>query len=130
MKKDRVERDVLFIDASELYEKDRAQNKLTDEHVDEIVQTYFAREDVEKFSHLASFDEVKKNDFNLNIPRYVDTFEEEEPIDMVAVGKELKEIRAEKKDLEKELSTMISSLQAGPENEEWLQAALEVFMND
>ena len=130
LKKNRESRDVLFIDASSDFVKEKSQNKLTKENVTKIVEAYKAREGVEKFSHLATFEEIKENDFNLNIPRYVDTFEEEEPIDMVAVGKELKEIRAEKKDLEKELSNMISSLQAGPENEEWLQAALEVFMND
>ena len=130
LKKNRQSRDVLFIDASSDFVKEKSQNKLTKENVTKIVEAYKAREGVEKFSHLATFEEIKENDFNLNIPRYVDTFEEEEPIDMVAVGKELKEIRAEKKDLEKELTEMISSLQAGPENEEWLQAALEVFMND
>ena len=130
LKKNRESRDVLFIDASSDFVKDKSQNKLTKENVTKIVEAYKLRKDIEKYAHLASFDEIKENDFNLNIPRYVDTFEEEEPIDMVAVGKELREIRSEKKELEKELKEMISSLQAGPENEEWLQAALEVFMHD
>ncbi|MDY4026555.1 MAG: N-6 DNA methylase, partial [Enterococcus avium] len=83
--------------------------------------------DIEKYAHLASFDEIKENDYNLNIPRYVDTFEDEEPVDMVSVGKEIKQIREEKQELEKRLFEVISTLQTGPENEEWLKSALEVF---
>ncbi|MDN6561998.1 MAG: type I restriction-modification system subunit M, partial [Enterococcus sp.] len=60
-------------------------------------------------------------------PRYVDTFEEEEIVDMVNVGKEIKQIREEKQVLEKSLFDTISTLQTGPENEEWLKGALEVF---
>ena len=130
MKKNRNTRDVLFIDASSDFIKDKSQNKLTDENVTKVIEAYKERKNIGKYAHLASFEEIKENDFNLNIPRYVDTFEEEEPIDMVAVGKELKEIREEKKALEKSLFDTISSLQAGPEDSEWLQAALEVFMND
>ncbi|MGL4976723.1 MAG: type I restriction-modification system subunit M [Cetobacterium sp.] len=77
---------VLFIDASNLFQKNKNQNILTDEHVEEILRVYEKREEVEKFSHLATMEEIAENDYNLNIPRYVDTFEEEEEIDLEAVA--------------------------------------------
>ncbi len=85
---------VLFIDASNEFEKVKAQNYLTDENVQKIVDTYKNRKTIEKYSHVASLDEIKENDYNLNIPRYVDTFEEEEPIDINAVSKELQELES------------------------------------
>lgn len=80
---------VLFIDASNLFEKNKNQNMLTDEHVEKILKTYEKREEIEKFSHLATMEEIAENDYNLNIPRYVDTFEEEEEIDLEAVVNEI-----------------------------------------
>ena len=77
LKKNRTTRDVLFIDASNEFTKGKNQNKLSKENIDKIVETYKKREDVEKYAHVATFEEIKENDFNLNIPRYVDTFEEE-----------------------------------------------------
>lgn len=84
LKKDRDTREVLFIDASKEFEKGKNQNKLTTENIIRIVDAYKYRGCIEKFSHVARFDEIKENDFNLNIPRYVDTFEEEETIDIQA----------------------------------------------
>jgi len=81
---------IMFIDASQHYEKVKTQNKLRDEDIDRIIATYREREEIEKYSHIATLDEVKENDYNLNIPRYVDTFEEEEPVDLEAVSNELK----------------------------------------
>lgn len=130
LKKNRTKRDVLFIDASNDFEKLKSQNKLTKENISKIVEAYKDRNDSEKYAYLASFEEIKENDFNLNIPRYVETFEEEEPINMVAVGKELKEIREEKEELEKILFETIASLQSNSEDKEWLQSALEVFRNE
>src|SRR5699024_5571616 len=127
LKKDRANRDVFFIDASKEFTKVRNQNKLTKENVDKIVNTYKRREDVDKYAHLASFEEIKENDFNLNIPRYVDTFEEEEPVDMAALGATIQDIRKEKAELEASLYETISSLQFDKENEEWIKGALEVF---
>lgn len=128
LKKNRTERDVLFIDASKDFIKGKNQNKLSKEHIDKIVETYKKRgKYVEKYSYLASFDDIKENDFNLNIPRYVDTFEEEEPVDMAKVGAEIKEIRKEKAELESSLYNMIASLQFEEENKEWIKGALEVF---
>lgn len=82
--------DILFIDASKGFEKDGNKNKLTEEHLDKIVTTFQERKTIDKYSYVAKISEVKENDYNLNIPRYVDTFEEEEPIDLGAVSKELK----------------------------------------
>ena len=93
MKKCRKEDDnILFIDASKEFEKVKTQNKLRKEHIDKIVDTYRNRTEIEKYSHLATLQEVADNDYNLNIPRYVDTFEEEEPIDIKAVMAEIKGI--------------------------------------
>ncbi|MGL5312082.1 MAG: type I restriction-modification system subunit M, partial [Peptostreptococcaceae bacterium] len=80
---------VLFVDASNLFQKNKNQNMLTNEHVEEILRVYEKREAVEKFSHLATMEEIAENDYNLNIPRYVDTFEEEEEIDLEAVANEI-----------------------------------------
>jgi type I restriction enzyme M protein len=84
--------DILFIDASAYFEKAKNQNYLRDEDVDRIVATYRERSQAEKYSYRASLREVEENDFNLNIPRYVDTFEEEEEIDLDAVAREIREI--------------------------------------
>jgi len=81
--------DILFIDASVNFEKQKNQNVLKTEDIDRIVDTYRARVEVEKYSHQASMAEIKENAFNLNIPRYVDTFEVEEPVDLDVVTKEL-----------------------------------------
>ncbi|PFN22295.1 type I restriction-modification system subunit M [Bacillus cereus] len=127
LKKNRTTRDVLFIDASNEFTKEKNQNKLSKENIDKIVETYKKREDVEKYAHIATFDEIKENDFNLNIPRYVDTFEEESPVDMATIRSTIKDIRKEKLKLESSLYDMISSLQYDEENEEWIKGALEVF---
>ena len=130
LKKNRTSREVLFIDASKEFEKGKNQNKLTEENITKIVETYKRRENIEKYAHVASFDEIKENDYNLNIPRYVDTFEEEEPVDMADVGLKVREIRREKAELEASLLDTISSLQYDKENEEWIKGAIEVFRNE
>ncbi|GAA5819751.1 MAG: type I restriction-modification system subunit M partial [Methanobrevibacter sp. CfCl-M3] len=84
--------DILFIDGSTYFEKVKNQNKLRKEDIDKIITTYKNREEIEKYSHKATLKEIEENDYNLNIPRYVDTFEEEEPIDLEEVVKELKKI--------------------------------------
>ena len=77
LKKGCTNRDVYFIDASKEFDKGKNQNHMTDAHLKKILDAYTHREEIEKFAHLASFDEIVENDYNLNIPRYVDTFEEE-----------------------------------------------------
>lgn len=84
--------DVLFIDASREYKEAKNQNLLTDEHLNKIVRTYRAFETVDKYAYRATPQEIADNEFNLNIPRYVDTFEEEAEIDLAAVQKEIEEI--------------------------------------
>jgi len=84
--------DILFIDASQGYEKAKNQNYLRDEDINRIVETYRKRTQQPKYSHVATLQEIKDNDFNLNIPRYVDTFEEEEQININAVANELVEL--------------------------------------
>jgi len=89
LKKGRRTDDVLFIDASQHYEKVKTQNKLRPADVDRIVSTYRERSAQPKYSHVALLSELKANGYNLNIPRYVDTFEAEETVDLTAVAKEL-----------------------------------------
>ncbi|PGZ92189.1 type I restriction-modification system subunit M [Bacillus sp. AFS029533] len=127
LKKNRSTRDVLFIDASNEFFKGKNQNKLSKENINKIVETYKKREDVEKYAHVATFDEIKENDFNLNIPRYVDTFEEEAVVDMATIGSKIQEFRKEKSELESSLYEMISSLQFDQQNATWIKGALEVF---
>ena len=83
---------ILFIDASNEFEKDGNKNKLTEAHIDKIVNTFRERKTIDKFSYVATLDEVKENDYNLNIPRYVDTFEEEEAIDLDVVSTALQDL--------------------------------------
>ncbi|MGL4497958.1 MAG: N-6 DNA methylase, partial [Planktothrix sp.] len=87
--------DVLFVDASAYFEKAKNQNYLRDEDVDKIISTYRQRLEKDKYSYRAPLAEIEENDFNLNIPRYVDTFEEEEEIDLAAVAREIREIDQE-----------------------------------
>jgi type I restriction enzyme M protein len=81
--------DILFIDASQHFEKQKTQNYLRDQHIDKIIETYRNRTEEEKYSRKALLSEIAENDYNLNIPRYVDTFEEEEKIDINAVAEEI-----------------------------------------
>lgn len=90
-----ADKTVLFIDASKDYLAGKNQNSLEDKHIDRIVETFKKRETIEKYSYLATIDEIKENDFNLNIPRYVDTSVEEEEIDIQLVQQEIKQIETE-----------------------------------
>ena len=102
--------DIFFIDASKEYESGKNQNRLTNENIKKILDTYINRKDVEKYAHAASLEEVEENDYNLNIPRYVDTFEEEEEIDIKAVMKEIKELEAKRDELDKEINVYLKEL--------------------
>ncbi len=82
LKKHREGRDVLFIDASNLFEKEKKQNVMRDEHIDKVVELFRDRKTVDKLTYLASYEDIEKNDFNLNIPRYVDTSEKEREVDI------------------------------------------------
>ena len=111
MKKCRKESDnVLFIDASKEFEKVKTQNKLRPEHIQKIIDTYRNRTEIEKYSHCASLQEIKDNDYNLNIPRYVDTFEEEEEIDIKAVMAEIKSLEAKRAALDAQIDVYLKEL--------------------
>ena len=109
-KKNRKTRDILFIDASKEFEKGKNQNNLSDDNVEKIVETYKLRKDIDKYAHVASYDEIKKNEFNLNIPRYVNTFEEEAPVDIAAVCRQLEQDNTEIQALEKEIMEQLKIL--------------------
>ena len=100
----------MFIDASKEYESGKNQNRLTDENIQKILETYVARQDVEKYAHCASLTEIEENDYNLNIPRYVDTFEEEEEIDIHAVMAEIKELESKRAELDAEIEKYLKEL--------------------
>lgn len=104
LKRNKTDKNVMFIDASSEFNSDKTQNRLRDEDIVKIVKTYKARETIDKYAYLASVEEIQENDYNLNIPRYVDTFEEEEAIDIQAVQKRIVEI-------EKELSETAAEMQ-------------------
>ncbi|WP_201583096.1 type I restriction-modification system subunit M [Psychrobacter jeotgali] len=112
-KKSKTDKTVLFIDASREFDSGSNQNKLTEDNLAKIIDTYQKREFVDKYAYLASFDEIAENDFNLNIPRYVDTFEEEAEIDLEAVRKERLALKAELNTLEEEMAGFLKELGYG-----------------
>ncbi|UYZ14755.1 type I restriction-modification system subunit M [Brevibacillus sp. WF146] len=111
-KKNRTRKDVLFIDASGEgnYEKGKNQNRLREQDIQKIVETYEKYETVDKYSYVASIDEIKENDYNLNIPRYVDTFEEEELVDMDAVKENIANIKRELQEVERQMEKYLEEL--------------------
>ena len=111
-KKNRSRRDVVFIDASGEgnYEKGKNQNILRPIDIAKIVNTYEGRLDVDKYCHIASFDEIRENDFNLNIPRYVDTFEEEELVDIDEVKQNIENIEAELAQVQAQMAKYLEEL--------------------
>ena len=115
LKKQRTSKDVLFIDASRGFEKGKNKNVLRKSDIEKIVETYRNRQDVDKYAHLADFDEIKENDYNLNIPRYVDTFEPEPPVDLKRVASEMKETDEKIKQTEGELVGMLKDLTSDDE---------------
>lgn len=103
--------DILFIDASEHFKKVGNQNQLRAEDIERIVSTYRKRESIEKFSHVAELSEVEENDYNLNIPRYVDTFEEEEPVDLAEVSEKLVALEKEMGETDKVIARFCEELE-------------------
>lgn len=101
---------ILFIDASKDFESGKNQNILREEDIDKIVDAYVNREDVEKYAHVASMEEIAENGFNLNIPRYVDTFEKEPEIDLKAVSAEIRLLQKEIKEINAELKPYFEEL--------------------
>ena len=109
-KKNKSDDNVMFIDASRDFKAGKNQNLLSDDNIRKIVETYFAGNDVDKYAYVASLDEIKEKDYNLNIPRYVDTFEEEEEIDLLAVRAEREQLKAQLTELETEMAKYLGEL--------------------
>jgi type I restriction enzyme M protein len=116
-KKSRKNDDVLFIDASKKdengnfrYIKGTNQNELTEKHILDIITAYHNRQNIEKFAHVAAFNEIIENDYNLNIPRYVDTFEEEPLVDIEQVNQNISRLKAEIADAEKKMDEYLEEL--------------------
>ncbi len=111
-RRDRGERtDVLFIDASREFEQNKNQNKLREEvEVAKIIETYRKRETSDKYAYVASREEIAENDYNLNIPRYVDTFEEEEEVDIAAVQQRIEALETELDQVRGEMAKCLKEL--------------------
>ena len=102
--------DVLFIDASREFENGKNQNKLRPEDIAKVYDTYSNWKEIDKYSHVATLEEIKENDYNLNIPRYVDTFEEEEPVDIKEVQSDIKNLKNELKEAEAKMDAYLVEL--------------------
>ncbi len=112
-RRDKADDKVLFIDASREFSADKTQNRLREEDLAKIFETAQARKDVDKYAHLATIDEIRENDYNLNIPRYVDTFEDEEDIDLVSIRNERKRLGSELMELEAAMDIALKELGYG-----------------
>lgn len=116
LKKHRDGRDVLFIDASKKFNKGKKQNEMTDEHIDEVLTLYSDRKTVEKESYLASFEDIEKNNFNLNIPRYVDNFEKEEDVDINTLLQDMKKTDDELEQVKGDFVSLLKDLTSPDQN--------------
>lgn len=128
LKKNRTSKDVLFIDASNDFEKVKSQNYLKEEHIDKILETYIKRENIDKYAHVAAYEEIVENDYNLNIPRYVDTFNEEEEISLIELSSDMKQTEKDLQQAEKSLIKMLKELEGtNTEANQELQKFIKVF---
>ena len=109
-KNNRNTRDLLFVDASREFEKEKTQNKLRSEHIEKIVKTCKEYKSIKKYSYRANVDEIKENEYNLNIPRYVDTFEEEEEVDIKGAQKEIEDLEKKLSVVQKEMAKYFKEL--------------------
>lgn len=131
LKKDKTDRNIFFIDASREFEKATNQNQLREQDIEKILNTYEKRQNLDKYAHLATFDEIQDNDFNLNIPRYVDTFEPEPPVDIKKVATDIHDLNKQIADSEKELVDMLGQLTSDdPEVMDGLQDIIKDFKGD
>ena len=126
LKKHREGRDVLFIDASKLFEKEKKQNVMKEEHINRVLELYNNRQTVDKEAYLASYDDIKANDYNLNIPRYVDTSEEEEEINLRELSNSIKETNDAIKEANANLLQMFGELSFSDEK---TKETVEEFIN-
>lgn len=102
--------EILFIDGSSEYENGKNQNRLSDENIQKIFETYSQRKETEKYSHRASLDEIRENGYNLNIPRYIDTFEKELKIDISEIANAIKQLKVSEKEISKKISSYCNEL--------------------
>jgi type I restriction enzyme M protein len=109
-KKQKADTTVLFIDASREFKTGKNQNLLTEDNITKIITTYHERTSVDKYAYLASLEEIEENNYNLNIPRYVDTFEEEEEIDLMAVKVKRMALKKELAELELQMEAYLKEL--------------------
>ena len=112
LKKDKTDRSILFIDASKDFEKENNQNVLREQDVQRILTTYQQRKEVDKYCHIASFEEIQENDYNLNISRYIDTLEKQQEINLKTVAADLVENRLELNRTGQELIAMLKNLRS------------------
>ena len=101
---------ILFIDASKYFTPEKTMNVITDEDIDRIVDAYVNRSEIDKYSHVAYMDELERNDYNCNIPRYVDSFEKEPPVDIDAQTKVIKDCDVQSAEIDKQLSVFLKEL--------------------
>lgn len=103
-------KDILFIDASKEFVPGKKQNTLSEDHINKILNTYKNRQEIEKYSHLATFDEITENDYNLNIPRYVDTFEEEKEINLAEVKDTINNLEEQLNTIQEKMKNYLNEL--------------------
>ncbi len=108
--KQKSDNDIIFIDASREFNKEKNQNNIDDEHIQKILETYKDKKELEKYSHKATLEEIQENDYNLNIPRYVDTFEEEEKVDIEATKQKMEHIEKELIEVKTQMSSYLEEL--------------------
>lgn len=129
LNKNKKTNDVLFIDSSKNCIKKSKQNDMNEEHINKIISTYRERKEIEKYSHLASYEEIVKNDYNLNIPRYVDSSEEKKLPDLKEVVKDIIEIDNEIEKVNKELKELVEQLEGtNPESKKYYEEAIKPFL--
>ena len=129
LNKNKKDNNILFIDSSKNCIKQAKQNDMNDEQINKIIEAYQNRKEMGKYSHLASYDEIVKNDYNLNIPRYVDTFEDEPLPDLREVVQDMIRIEKEIKETEHELKKMLEQLEGTtPEEKEYYSKAIKPLM--
>lgn len=116
-KKGREKKDVLFIDASKEFGTGTKQNRLTPENIDKILKTYDDFETTDKYSYVATAEEIAENDYNLNIPRYVDTFVPEAEVDLAAVSKEIEQTEEALVEVQGRIKGYLYALELGGNNE-------------
>ena len=109
-RKNKKKKDILFIDASRDFEEGKNQNHLRETDIKKILTAYKNRKSIDKYAYLAPLKKVQKNEYNLNIPRYVDTFEEEQKINIKAVQKEIDQLEKELSQVQKKMKKHLSTI--------------------